>query len=355
AGPCPHSAPNGYSSLRGAIRPSFFVEAQLDFHCNRIHPEQIHMNIAQSLTKRRIGIVILAAVFVSAIVLTASGQQNGRDMDKEQAIWRQIQSVAPKAVDDFKAGTTALDNSNYQEAARLYQRVYKQAPGVDAVNRRLGISLVLIGQIDQGMPLLETALKLKRSPENLYSLAQYLAFPSDTQEGDRAAKERALPLVKEANQLAGGRDIAYTVLTAQVALSLDKMDDYRAATRILISDFPDMMASHYYDAILLAMDDNWPAAEVEIKKAGSMGLSPDVVRNFLAAGAQRRAVASEGESNVWRYAYYAGVPTTVWAIGLLALFIVGKVYSKIAMRVVDSDGDNAAAGQKQLSFRKSYR
>src|SRR5262249_38413491 len=161
-------------------------------------------------------------------------------------------------------------------------------------------------------------------------------------------------LVKEANQLAGGRDGAYTLLTAQVSLSLNKLDDYRAATAVLIHDFPDRMDSHYYNAIVLAMDDNWPAAEVEIKKAGSMGLPPDTVRNFLAVGDRSRALKeSQIGPNAWRYAYYAGVLVSAWALGLLVLFVTGKVFSRMAMRVVDKDGDDADAGRRQLSFRKS--
>src|SRR5262249_24371467 len=148
--------------------------------------------------KRLTQMLFLPAMFISLIASAASGQQKGRDMDKEQAIWQQVQAAAPKALDDFKTAYEAMYSGNYKEAVRLYQQVYKQAPGDDVVNRRLGTSLVLNGQIQQGMEFLETAVKLKRSPENLSSLAQYLAYPAEDKEGDRAAKERAFELIKEA-------------------------------------------------------------------------------------------------------------------------------------------------------------
>jgi tetratricopeptide (TPR) repeat protein len=306
------------------------------------------MHGTHSVLKRLIRIVILPAVFVSIGASAAFGQQNGRDMEKEQAIWQQVQAAAPKALNDFKAATDALDKGNYPEAARLYQQVYKQAPGVDAVNRRLGISLVLIGQIPQGIALLETAVKLKRSPENLSSLGQYLAYPGDDKEGDRAAKERAFALMKEANSLADGHDPSYTVLTAQLALGLNKLADFQQATEALVKNYPDLMATHYFNAFRLAMNDNWPEAEKEIKKAGSMGLSVDRVESFLAA-------RPKPSTSVWQYANYAIYPTAAWAAGLLLLFITGKIFSRVTMRFIDTSGADASAGDKQFSFRRLYR
>ena len=114
-----------------------------------------------------------AAGFVLLLVLSAShaaaAQSQGdidlskRDMDKEALIWKQIEKVAPKAVDDFKAGTQALDNDRFQEAVAFYRRVYKLAPKDEAVNRRLGTSLALSGQVQEAMQFLVAAVNTKRS------------------------------------------------------------------------------------------------------------------------------------------------------------------------------------------------
>src|SRR5438270_5993002 len=92
-----------------------------------------------------------------------------RNMEKEQRIWQELQTIAPDLVETFKAATTALDKNDFAQAVRLYEVVYKKAPNFDVVMRRLGGSLVLSGRKSEGFALLEAAVKKKESPENLIS------------------------------------------------------------------------------------------------------------------------------------------------------------------------------------------
>jgi tetratricopeptide (TPR) repeat protein len=124
----------------------------------------------------------LASAIILILSLTASGQFDERDMEKEALIWEKLQSIAPRSVETFKEATAALDAGDYEKSARLYEEVLKKAPEFDPVMRRLGLSLVQIGREQEGLSYLERAVGKNRSPENLISLAQYLAF---TVEGER--------------------------------------------------------------------------------------------------------------------------------------------------------------------------
>src|SRR6185369_1166222 len=110
---------------------------------------------------------------------------------KEKAIWDQLQQVAPKAVDDFKAGTVALDNGNFEEAIKRYRSVTEQAPEFDHGIRRLGLSWAAAGKTDEALVLLESALNLNRSPENLSGLAQTLAYRGENVPVSPLDKQRA--------------------------------------------------------------------------------------------------------------------------------------------------------------------
>jgi lipopolysaccharide biosynthesis regulator YciM len=104
--------------------------------------------------------------------------QQPRDLEKEKAIWAELETVAPNSVADFKAATEAMDAQDYDKAVALYQNVREKAPDFDAVLRRLGWCLVATGKTDSGFALMERAVEIRRSPENLISLAQSLACSS---------------------------------------------------------------------------------------------------------------------------------------------------------------------------------
>ena len=81
----------------------------------------------------------LASLLLALLSPFIFAQQQERDMKKEEAIWKDLQAVAPKQLDMFKAATAAMDNQRYDEAAKLYDSVMLEAPEFDPVIRRLGI------------------------------------------------------------------------------------------------------------------------------------------------------------------------------------------------------------------------
>lgn len=290
----------------------------------------------------------IVCALLSLLSLTALAQSSTRNMEREQAILRELETVSPQAVESFRAATAALDKEDFQEAARLYQEAMKKAPQFDPVYRRLGTALVLSGRKAEGMPLLEKAAQMKRSPENLINLAELLAYPEQGKDGSPAEKQRALQLAMEANQRNKENDPSYPVLVAQLSLELDQAQSFRDATRALVEKYPDLMPTHYFNAIRAAMDEDWVNAEDEIKRAETMGLDHETVQQFLDSGIHSRAM-------VWRYFRYALYAVAVWIVGLVLLFILGKVLSNVTLRSLEKADPNDPASGSQVSLRKLYK
>jgi len=174
------------------------------------HAAFLISTLGRKIAMKQLILPLLLLLMVTPCVL---GQPIERDMKKEAAIWKDLQAVAPKELETFKAATVAMDNQKYDEAAKLYEAVMLKAPEFDPVIRRLGLCTALAGKVDEGLGLLEHAVSKKRSPENLISLAQTLAYPSETKQGTFEQKVRALSLATEAvNNPSIGNDPSYPAL-----------------------------------------------------------------------------------------------------------------------------------------------
>ena len=294
----------------------------------------------------RFFVVLSTLVLLSA---SANAQQTVRNERKEQLIEEELANIAPKAVDTFKRATDAMDKQEYKQAVQLYQEVALQAPTFTPVLRRLGGSLAASGQNDEGLVLLETAVKYERSPENLASLAQVLANPSPGKQGTPDQMSKALGLATEAyRKYKAADDPSYALLLAHLAMVLQKEEEFREATSGLVKNYPELMPTHYYNAVLLALDGSWIRAEDEIKKAEHLELSPEAVKEFLDSGVHTRAVA-------WRWTYYSLYVVAVWACGLFLLFVTGKLFSVLTLRLIEKSDPNSHASTGQSQLRRSYR
>jgi hypothetical protein len=276
-------------------------------------------------------------------------QTPARNMKKEAMIWEQLKVIAPGSVEDFKAATTALDTEKYDEAVRLYQGVYKKAPNFDPVMRRLGMSLVLQGKTEEGLALIQKAVEANRNSDNLSALAQYLAYPSDNKQGTPEQKAVAFKLMKEAVALPHVDDLGYDqLMLAQLALDNQDVQTFRSATNQLSASHPELMPTHYFKAILAANEEDWLTAEREIKQAEQMGLPHEAAQEFLNSGVHTRATA-------YRSMFYAIGLVVAWIVGLVALFLLGKLMSKRTLKSIEDADPNIAASSSELSLRKMYR
>jgi len=293
--------------------------------------------------------LILPLLLLLMATPSVLAQPTERDMKKEAAIWKDLQTVAPKQLETFKAATVAMDNQKYDEAAKLYEAVMLNAPEFDPVIRRLGICTALAGRVDEGLGLLEHAVSKKRSPENLISLAQVLAYPSETKQGTYEQKVRALKLATEAVNNPGiGNDPSYPALMGQLAIDLDQIDPLRVATNKLVAEHPELMVTHYYSALLAAADEEWITAEREILQAEKLGLPHEATQAFLDSGVGSRA-------RVWHYTYYSLGVVAVWVLGLLFLFLTGKFMSRVTLRSLETEDPNKPTSRSQMTLRQWYR
>ena len=297
--------------------------------------------------RRRSLVAVAAVVWFS---LPSVGQQRAaRDAKVEQGIRDRLAAIAPHAVDPFQRATVALDAEDYQAAIPLYHQVLEEAPLFTPAMRRLGASLAATGQTDEGLDYCEKAVRLERSPENLVSLAQMLAYPAPNQQGSNAEMQRAFSLAKEAvENYKREEDGSYLSLFANLALTTEHEADFRQASETLARTHPELMSTHYFNALRLAMDQNWIDSEDEIKTAERLGLPHQTAAALLSSGIRRRAMIARG----WRYAPWV---IGMWVLALLLLFALGKIFSSLTLRFIESADPNASISRKEALLRACYR
>ncbi len=89
------------------------------------------------------GMISIAAMTVFALTVFAQPDQTqpqtrpGRDMEKERAIWQQLEKIVPKSVETFKSATEALDKNDFTQAAKLFEQVVKTACELNAKHPQL--------------------------------------------------------------------------------------------------------------------------------------------------------------------------------------------------------------------------
>jgi len=297
---------------------------------------------------QRIFIIIAAIVCAALLAVPAgAGSTAGRDMEKEAVIVAELEAIAPEAVNDFAAATKALDARNWEAASALYARVLDMAPNFDHALRRSAVANVQLGKYEEGIQLHERSIAIRRSPENLISFAYSLAYPADTRKESVGALNRALDLADETMRIDPTNPDPVS-LKAHMALKLDNKQLFRETVDVLLRNHPDHMPTHYLAAIRAAMDEQWSAAELEIREAGRLGLAQNVVDQFLASGVGTRARA-------WRWATYAGLTVCIWGAGILLLFLVGKMLSVLTLSSLERDDPNRQISGATKVLRNFYR
>ncbi|MBK7997115.1 MAG: M48 family metalloprotease [Blastocatellia bacterium] len=310
--------------------------------------------------KKRFFLIIIFLVFPFIIYSqtnenTEKLDKPSRDMAKEEIIWQELKT--PDLINIWKKATEALDKDDYQTAAQLYEKVLVKSPKFDAAMRRLGSSYLSLGKRKEALELLEQAVKEKSSPENLISLAQALAFSGENQQTPNKDLSRAFSLAQQAERKYTGNDPSYTLLVAQLAFNLENNYFLCESSRKLIDKHSDLMPSHYFMAICSFTKADWVNAKKEIRKAQELGLEAKEVERILALINEATSVSVGNTNNLGfsSYFYYAIYLVIAWIAGLVLLFILGKVFSRLNLQFIETADPNLAASPKELSLRKYYR
>lgn len=295
----------------------------------------------------KIRFVWLALVLAAFLNVRAAQARSQRDPATEGPIVEELRAAAPGAVDAFQRATAAFDADDYPTAESLYRQVLAQQPNFDAALRRLGASVARQGRRDEGMKLLRRAVEVRRTMPNLISLAHELAFRG-SDNVPAFARQDALALALECRRLPGGDDIDVLATIAQLGLQLERVNDARSAIEKMLAIHPENMATHYYAAVLAAIDEHWIRAADEIRTAEKLGLDPAAAERFLASGVRSRATAWRGvQVSLWTVA--------VWSAGLGLLYVVGFALSKATLQQIERSDPAVAVNPAELRLRKIYR
>jgi Zn-dependent protease with chaperone function len=294
------------------------------------------------------GILLVILPLVMTLMETPAWAAGApRDAGREAAITAELRARSPEAVADFEAATAALDKNDYTTAATGYRRVLERAPDFDVALRRLASSLVQHGEMTEGIALAERAILVRETPENLASLAQCLALPPGPSKPSPDVLRRAFTLIVKAIALAP-TDPDYLALKASIALQLDDRAAFESASAALCRQAPDLMATHYFAAIVAATNEEWLKADREIREAGRLGLPADAVQAFLDTG-----VGSQARVRWWGMllAWAVGL----WILGLVLMFLTGKTLSIITLASIERDDPNRAVSGRARRLRTIYR
>jgi tetratricopeptide (TPR) repeat protein len=270
----------------------------------------------------KIRVLILFILWIPSSTFYVQGQ--ARDLKAEKSIENQLYTQDSSLVKVFREATMALDNRNLKLSDSLYSLVYLKLPNFEPLLRRLGSVRSELGKTKEGIELCQKAVAINKSAYNLLCLSYCYMLPGDLQNYDNA-----LELLKEAQKLPDGDDIDVLSLIGQIQLQQGSISEFRTTTNTLMKEQPDKMVTHYYAALIAAQDKKWKTAEKEILFAKKLGLQDDAVQSFFDSG-----VKSQLTKRLY-ISYFIWV-TSIWAIGLLLLYVIGKILSIITVNSIEN-------------------
>lgn len=282
-------------------------------------------------------------IVVLMIGIQLQAQPTVRDREKENKIEAQLKAIDPTVVQIFKEGTVAMDEQKTELADSLYSIVYAKASDFDPLLRRLGVLKCTLGETEEGMVLCKKAVELKRSAYNLSALAHAYLMKNDS-----TSLINAQILLEEAIGLPEGDEIDILATYVQVSFDLNEIESAHRGIAIMKSKYPDEMLSYYFNSFVLASEGKWKEAKKEILMAKEKGLSQADVDLFLNSGVNTEILKLNAM-------IYAGVIVGVWILGLLLLFIVGKVFSKLTLKAIESNRLETSSAKPGGWLRTAYK
>jgi Zn-dependent protease with chaperone function len=287
----------------------------------------------------KLGLMVIFLI----IVIPMKGQEPVRDREREAKIEKQLETLNAEVVGIFKKATIALDENNLELADSLYTIVYEKVPTFDPVVRRLGVVKAGLGELEEGIELGEKAIQIDHSVFNLVSLASIYMY------SDKSSHLRdAQILLEEVISQPDGNELEYYTTYAQVSLQLEDIDKFKKAISLLHSKYPDDKFTHYFNSILMVYEEEWKDAKKEILLAKDRGLEPEIVDEFLNSGIN-------SEIHKQNAILYFGILIGVWILGLLLLFIIGKLFSNLTLRAIENNNLDTSSAKPGGWLRSGYK
>ena len=284
---------------------------------------------------------LLLIIMVFSTVLKA--QSNVRDRQKEEKIEEQLKTIDPSLVPLFKEATNALDQQNYKVADSLYSIVYLKAPEFDPLLRRLGSLKIASGSITPGLALCRKAVQINRSAYNLYALASGYIVKSDSTD-----LHKAQSLLEETLDMPNGDELDILANYVDVSMQLNDIESARTGVNIMRLKHPDEMLTHYFNAIILITAEKWKEARKEVLIAQEKGLPQEEVDRLLDSGINQAMNKTDA-------IFYFAIIVGIWMGGLLLLFLIGKLFSKLTINAIENKHLDSSAAKSGGWLRSGYR
>jgi Zn-dependent protease with chaperone function len=274
----------------------------------------------------------------------AGAQPRDRRPQQQEAPFRaQLAAIDPALVEIFDRATSALDAGRTEEARAGFEAVLRKQPRHAASLRRLSYA-------DGSLGHAETALDHARA-----------AFAADPGSDGKMALAQALLLRVDADAIKSARKLAdegYAEQPSQFGAALRaevaaRQND-RLALAHAVADLerlaPAEPTTHYFAALLALFRDEPGEAEAHLRRAVAAG--------FPAAAADRlREQTGLGRYlTLWRYAKLGAVGLGAWILGLFALYIFGRILSRLTLTAIERAAGNPAELERRTDrFRRVYR
>jgi Zn-dependent protease with chaperone function len=266
-----------------------------------------------------------------------------RDRQKEEKIEKQLEAIDPSLVQTFKEATVAMDKQNYKLADSLYAIVSAKAPTFDPALRRHGSIQLSFGNTKEGIDLCKKAIEVNRSAYNLISLAEGYLTSKDTTKFYEAQQ-----LFLEAIKLPNGEDIEILAEAVQASLQINDITTAKEVLEKLKAKYPNEMFTHYYTGIILAYGEQWKEAKKEILKAQEKGLPQEEVDRILNLGINNEVL----KINAF---IYFGAIVAIWVLGLLLLFLIGKLFSSATLKAIENNQLETSSVKPGGWLRSGYK
>jgi Zn-dependent protease with chaperone function len=268
--------------------------------------------------------IIACLLVLMAIVSPAvaqEGQEQGipeRDPVVEQEITGRLATINPAAVPIFQEATRAMDAGDLTAAKQGYERVLQLAPGFPDAMRRLSYVEGELGNVEAAVQWARQAYAAQDSPYNREALARALLA---TEKRDQAAE--ALTHIQAAAQaLPDDASINLTLLHA--GLANEDMAAIRQASTTLVRVLPQHPLGHFIAGLVAAQDGQWEKAEQELLLSQKLGMPAEDVQKALDDG-----IASQ--ARLYRSLRWGAYGIVGWLAGLVVLFLVGMVLSRLTL------------------------
>jgi Zn-dependent protease with chaperone function len=269
---------------------------------------------------RRLPVVVLATLGVQADLHAAQTVA-----EYTMRITAELRARNPDAAEVFARANTARDRQQLIEAERLYREVLRLEPGyVHAMRRLCGVVLDQ-GRRGAALALCRQAMAAADIPENheqlLWALLKTNPKAPPTAAELREARGHANLLLKVPDP-----NGAMLSPACAAAIALKDPAMLRRCVGRLEEVAPSEVETHFYGWFVAMSDRDFAAADKALERARSLGLPEEEY-------AWMKAETEKGRGWRHRLIPVAGGVLAAWGAGLLALFGVGLVLSRAALKV----------------------